>query len=58
MAKKIILTKILNDCYIDGKKANYKEFDKFFNDLINYFNSSGFYIKDLTFSNIGLAIGV
>ena len=36
MAKKIILTKILNDCYIDGKKANYKEFDKFFNDLINY----------------------
>ena len=36
MAKKIILTKILNDCYIDGKKANYKEFDKIFNDLINY----------------------
>ena len=36
MAKKIILTKILNNCYIDGKKASYKEFDKIFNDLINY----------------------
>lgn len=36
MAKKIILTKILNDCYIDGKKVSYKEFDKIFNDLIKY----------------------
>lgn len=36
MAKKIILTKILNDCCIDGKKVNYKEFNKIFNDLINY----------------------
>lgn len=36
MAKKIILTKILNDCYIDGKKVHYKEFDKIFNDLIKY----------------------
>ena len=36
MAKKIILTKILNDCYIDRKKVHYKEFDKIFNDLIKY----------------------
>lgn len=36
MAKKIVLTKILNNCYIDGKKANYKEFNKIFNDLIHY----------------------
>lgn len=36
MAKKIILTKILNDCYIDGKKVNYKEFYKIFNNLISY----------------------
>ena len=36
MNKKIILTKILNDCYIDGKKTSYKEFNKIFDDLINY----------------------
>lgn len=36
MAKKIILTKILNDCYIDGKKVHYTDFNKIFDDLEHY----------------------
>lgn len=34
--KKYVLTKILNDYYIDNRKVHYKEFDKIFQDLTNY----------------------
>lgn len=34
--KTYVLTKILNDYYINDKQVYYKEFDKLFYDLTNY----------------------
>ena len=34
--KKYVLTKILNDYYINDKQVHYKDFNKLFYDLTNY----------------------
>lgn len=34
--KRYILTKVLNDYYINDKRVHYKEFNKIFYDLVNY----------------------